>query len=85
MSRVASVVHQGGFRDHAVKSFMGSADPFLIAYALAYGHTVVTHEVHIEGRVRKVSIPTICRSLHVPCLRTFEMLHRESACFVLAG
>lgn len=85
MNRVALAVRQGGFRDHAVNAFMGSADPFLIAYALAHDHTVVTHEVHIEGRVRKVSIPTICQHLNVPCLRTFDMLRKEQASFVLAS
>lgn len=83
MSRVAAVVQQGGFRSHAMNDFMNGADPFVIAYAMAHNHTVVTHEVHIQGAVRKVRIPTICQSLNVPCIRTFDMLRNENVRFVL--
>lgn len=84
MSQVAAVVQRGGFKPHAVHEFMKGADPFVIAYAMAHKITVVTHEVHIPGAVRKVRIPTICKSLNVPCVRTFDMLRSENVRFVLA-
>jgi hypothetical protein len=85
MLQVAATVQRGGFTDQAVNLFMAGADPFLIAYAMAHGHTVITHEVHVEGARKKVKIPTICRMLHVPCIRTFDMLRNESARFVLGS
>jgi hypothetical protein len=84
MPQVVTWVQTADYRDHAKRSFLGSADPFLIAYGLAHGHTVVSHEVHVEGERRKVKIPSVCRALQVPCLRTFEILRREGAKFVLS-
>ena len=84
MSRVSNWVQRADYQDHAKRVFLSSADPFLIAYALAHGHTVVTHEVHVEGERRKVKIPTVCRALQVPSIRIFEMLRREGAKFVIA-
>lgn len=83
MPRVVRWVQNVDYKDHAKRSFLGSADPFLIAYALAHGHTVVTHEVHVEGERRRVKIPSVCRALQVPCVRTVEMLRREGARFII--
>ena len=83
MPGVSSWVQSADYQDHAKRSFLSTADPFLIAYGLAYGHTVVSHEVHVEGERRRVKIPSVCRALQVPCVRTFEMLRREGAKFVL--
>ena len=83
MRQVSSWVQSADYQDHAKRAFLSSADPFLVAYGLAHGHTVVTHEVHVEGERRKVKIPLVCRALQVPCLRTFEMLRREGAKFVM--
>jgi hypothetical protein len=84
MRRVSTWVQNADYRDHAKREFLRGADPFLIAYALAHGHTVATHEVHVEGEKKKVKIPSVCRALKVPCVRTFEMLRREGARFVIA-
>ena len=83
MRRVSTWVQNADYHDHAKRGFFSGADPFLVAYGLAHGHTVVTHEVHVEGERRKVKIPTVCRALQVPCIRTFEMLRRENARFVI--
>jgi len=80
---VSTWVQNEGFREDAKRSFLAGADPFLIAHALAHGHTVVTHEVHIDGERKKVKIPTVCRGLNVPCERTFQVLRRQKAAFVL--
>ena len=83
MATVATWVQNGNFTDNAKREFLSCADPFLIAHAMAHGHTVATHEVHVEGERKKVKIPTVCRGLNVPCLRTFDMLRQKGASFVL--
>ena len=81
--RVVQWVQQESFRDEAKREFLAKADPQLIAYASAHGFTLATHEVHIEGERKKVKIPTVCRSLGIPCVRTFQMLGDTGARFVL--
>jgi len=82
---VVSWVQQGDFKDEAKRDFLAKADPLLIAYAMAHPNAILaTHEVHIEGERKKVKIPTVCRALGVPCVRTFGMLSRENARFVLS-
>ena len=83
MPRVSNWVQNADYQDHAKRSFLSSADPFLIAYGIAHGLTVVTHEVHVEGERRKVKIPSVCRALQVPCIRIFEMLRQEGARFII--
>lgn len=84
ISRVVDWVEAGEFRKEAKRDFLAKADPILIAYALAHPQTVlVTHERHIEGERKKVKIPTVCQALGVKCIRTFAMLNREKASFVL--
>lgn len=85
MAAVAGWVQAGDFRDDAKRVFLAAADPWLIAHALAHGHTVVTNEVHVDGQKNKVKIPTVCRALNVPCIRTLEMLRKENVRFVLAA
>lgn len=80
---VVQWVQAADFREDAKRDFLAKADPILIAYALAHGSTLATHEVHIEGERRKVKIPTVCRALGVNCVRTFQMLAREGVRFVL--
>lgn len=83
MAAVAGWVQAGDFRDDAKRIFLAAADPWLIAHALAHGHMVVTHEVHVDGQKNKVKIPTVCKALNVPCVRTLEMLRKENVRFVL--
>lgn len=66
----------------AVSTFLQVADYYLVAQALAHGHTVVTHEIPSDG-VKKVKIPTVCIGLGVRFMTPFEMLRRERALFVL--
>ena len=83
LPRVVAWVQAADFREEAKRDFLAKADPQLIAYALAHGSILATHEVHIEGERRKVKIPTVCRALGVPCVRTFQMLSIEGVRFVL--
>ena len=66
----------------AVATFLEAADYYLIAHALAGGHTVVTHETPSTS-VRKIKIPNACIGLGVRCVSPFEMLRCERARFIL--
>ena len=66
----------------AVSTFLQVADYYLVAHALAHGHTVVTLEV-AKTSSKKIKIPDACIGLDVKCVTTFEMLRGERARFVL--
>lgn len=83
MTTVSTSVQSGLYREDAKGVFLSGADPFLIAYAKAHNHTVVSHEIYVEGERKKVKIPAVCRDLNIPCIRTFEMLRKEKVSFVL--
>lgn len=85
MREVADLVETRGFKPQVVQEFMRGADPFLIAYAAAYGHTIVTLEARSDGSRRKVKIPTVCEEMSIPCIRTFDLLRDLEARFVLAA
>ena len=71
-----------GFEPAAVNTFMQIADYYLVAYAKAHGHTVVTHEIPSDSR-RKIKIPTVCIGIGVPYITPYAMLRREHARFIL--
>jgi hypothetical protein len=66
----------------AISTFLGCADYFLVAYALAHGCIVVTHEVSSDSK-KKLKIPDACRSLNIQCVKPFAMLRALGAKFVL--
>ncbi|MBM4336328.1 MAG: DUF4411 family protein [Deltaproteobacteria bacterium] len=68
----------------AISTFLPVADYYLVAHALASGHTVVTHEVP-SALVRKIKIPDACIGLSIKCMTPNEMLRRERARFVLGS
>ena len=81
---IISWTYQENFQDYAKKEFADGADPFLIAHALAYGHTVVTHERLINiGQRNKIKIPAVCQQFSVPCITVFELLKSTGAKFDL--
>jgi hypothetical protein len=65
-----------------VNTFLQVADYYLVAHALAHGHTVVTHEI-ASTSTKKIKIPDACIGLSIKCMTPFEMLRRERARFVL--
>jgi hypothetical protein len=86
MRRVSDWAMAGDFRDDAKRDFLAKADSMLVAYALAYGHTVVTHEVHNAGNAnerKRIKIPTACLAFAVPSELAFPWLQRRGARFVL--
>ena len=66
-----------------MSTFLQLADYYLVAQALAAGHTVVTHEVP-SASTRKIKIPDACIGLGIKCMSPYEMLRKERARFVLA-
>ena len=66
----------------AVSTFLQVADYYLVAYALAHGHTVVTHEI-VSASTKKIKIPNACLGVGIKCMTPFEMLRHERARFVL--
>jgi hypothetical protein len=83
MTTVSTWVQNEPYRDVVKRDFLSVADPFLVAYAQAHDHTVVSHEVYVKGERKKVKIPAVCHALNVPYIRTFQMLRQEGARFVL--
>jgi hypothetical protein len=66
----------------AVSEFTGNtADYYLIAYAKAHGHVVVTHEQPQPNARKRVLIPDACVAMSVTTCNTFDMLRRTSARF----
>jgi len=78
-----SVWIQGqSYRSAAIAEFLDSADYFLIAYALAHGHTVVSHE-RPSNAVKRVKLPEPCIAHGVEIINPFIMLRRSGCRFVL--
>ncbi|TAM33539.1 MAG: DUF4411 family protein [Rhodanobacter sp.] len=66
----------------AVNTFLQVADYWLVAFAAAHGHTVVTHEVPANSP-KKIKIPNACVGLGVRFMTPYQMLRTERARFVL--
>lgn len=65
-----------------MNTFLQVADYYLVAHALAHGHTVVTHEVAAPS-IKKIKIPNACIGVGVKCMSPYVMLRLERARFVL--
>lgn len=68
----------------AKATFLGIADAYLVAEAMAHEHAIVTHE-HVDGSKRRIKIPEAAIPNGVKCLNPYEMLRTEHARFVLEG
>jgi hypothetical protein len=68
----------------AVNTFLQVADYYLIAHALAHGHTVVTHEI-ASPSTKKIKIPNVCIGLSIKFMTPYEMLRHERARFILGA
>lgn len=53
-----------------------NADAWVVAYAVAKGCIVATHEQYDPNIRRKIPIPNVCKEFGVPYVDTFEMLRR---------
>lgn len=84
LAEVAEWVQSNGYEAAAINTFLQVADYYLVSYALAHGHTVVTHEVP-ANTIRKIKIPNVCVGVGVSCINPYAMLRREGAKFVLGA
>lgn len=82
LTTVSTWVTQQQYAPAAVNTFLQVADYYLVAHALAHGHTVVTHETPSDSQ-RKVKSPNPCIALGVRCVNPYQMLRSERARFVL--
>jgi hypothetical protein len=73
-----------GYNQQVSADFLRGADPFLIAFALAHGHTVVSDEILVRAEKKKIKIPVVCEAFNVPCIRPHTMLRTEGVRFILA-
>jgi hypothetical protein len=67
-------VQQRDYKDFAKAAFAQKADAWVIAYAKAAGHTVVTLEKSAPDSRKSVKIPDVCSAFGVKSVGTFEML-----------
>jgi hypothetical protein len=82
LASVSAWVTGQSYEPAAVNTFLQVADYYLVAHALAHGHTVVTHEVATPS-IRKIKIPNACIGVGVRCMTPYEMLRLERARFVI--
>ena len=82
LSTVSAWAAGQSYEPAAVNTFLLVADYYLVAYSLAYGHTVVTHEV-ASTSTKKIKIPDACIGLGIKCMTPYEMLRAERARFIL--
>lgn len=82
LAKVSTWVTNQRYEPAAINTFLQVADYYLIGYALAHGHTVVTHEKASTSK-KQIKIPEPCIGLGVKCMTPFEMLRHERARFVL--
>jgi hypothetical protein len=82
LGRVSEWANNQNYTPAAVNTFFQVADYYLVGFALAHGHTVVTHEI-ASNSPKKIKIPNACIGLGVKCMTPFEMLRRERARFIL--
>lgn len=78
--QITTWVYSANFQQYAIPEFFRGADPFLIAHALAHGHTVVTHErLANTGQRNKIKIPAVCQHFNVPYVSIFDLLRTTGA------
>jgi hypothetical protein len=77
---------QANYDIDKARTFLGGADPWLIAHAKAKGGIVVTFEAASRSiGARKVKIPNVCLEFDVVVKNTYGMLKELGANFVLSS
>lgn len=82
LGSVSNWVTSQSYEPAAVNTFLQIADYYLVAHALAYNYTVVTHEI-ASSSTKKIKIPNVCIGLGIKSMSPYEMLRRERARFIL--
>lgn len=68
------VTSQTQYADYAKSEFARIADSWLLAYALAFNCTIVTHESYAPQSKNRVLIPNVCKAFEISYISTFDML-----------
>ncbi len=82
LGTVSAWANGQNYEPAAVNTFLQVADYYLVAHALAHGHTVVTHEI-ASASTKRIKIPNACIGLNVKFMTPYEMLRHERARFIL--
>lgn len=82
LATVSEWANDQQYEQVAVSTFLQGADYYLVAYAFAHAHVVVTHEIPSTS-TKRIKIPDACIGLGVKCVTPFAMLRSERARFVL--
>ena len=82
LAPVSTWVTGQSYEPAAVNTFFQVADYYLVAYAYAHQHTIVTHEVASPSS-KKIKIPNVCIGLKINHMTPYEMLRKDHARFVL--
>jgi hypothetical protein len=74
------------FKLSVKEEFLFGADPWLIAYSMTNGATIVTHEkLAPDNTKKKIYIPNICVHFSVDYIDTFQLLDVLDAELILAA
>lgn len=68
----------------AKQAFARSADPWLVAFAVAFGDVIVTYEVSKPTAKSSVQLPDVARHFNVETLPPYVMLRQLKTQFVLS-
>jgi Domain of unknown function (DUF4411) len=79
-TRVADYVNQT-YNTNQAALFLGKADAWLIAYAMAHGGSVVTLETKVVSTSTKAKIPNVCDHFAVSSIDRNELLRALGASF----
>lgn len=82
LGSVSAWANGQNYEPAAVNTFLQVADYYLVAHALAHGHTVVTHEI-ASASTKRIKIPNACIRLSIKFMTPYEMLRHERARFIL--
>jgi hypothetical protein len=84
--KVGQWAMNSGFQPAAYNEFFGVADSFLVAQALAGGHTVVTLEKPATTpSKRKIKVPDACAGVGVKCMTPYEVMRLQGVRLVLGS
>lgn len=74
--QIVNWVNTTHYTDRAKQEFLVAdlADPWLIAFAMSEGWTIVTYEKSEPSRRNRIKIPEVCRQFNVRYINTIEML-----------
>lgn len=71
------------YTDRAKQEFLETdlADPWLVAYAMSTGDSIVTYEKSEPNIKRKIKIPEVCKEFNIRSISTIEMLRELNESF----